>query len=127
MYYVLVENNEFRGVLDYKPNIGKDNVEVIEYDGIIPKENMTVFEGKLVDKESLTFINGKFIKQDYELEKQQELNKESRKYLNETDWLVLRHQDQLALGIETSLTEEEYLELLQKRQEARTTVVDYKS
>ena len=98
-----------------------------EYDGIIPKENMTVFEGKLVDKESLTFINGKFIKRDYELEKQQELNKESRKYLNETDWLVLRHQDQLALGIETSLTEEEYLELLQKRQEARTTVVDYKS
>ena len=66
MYYVLVENNEFRGVLDYKPNIGKD-------------------------------------------------------------WLVLRHQDQLALGIETSLTEEEYLELLKKRQEARTAVVDYKS
>ena len=81
MYYVLVENNEFRGVLDYKPNIGKDNVEVIEYDGIIPKENMTVFEGKLVDKESLTFINGKFIKRDYELEKQQELNKESRNRL----------------------------------------------
>lgn len=126
MYYVLIENNEFRGVSDYKPNIGNDDVEVIEYDGIIPKSNMTIFEGELVDRESLTFINGRFIKRDYELEKQQELNKESRKYLNETDWLVLRHQDQIALGLDTSLKNEEYLDLLQKRQEARSQVIDYK-
>ena len=40
--------------------------------------------------------------------------------LNSTDWKVLRHKDQLELGVDTSLTSEEYTELLTKRQEWRT-------
>ena len=88
MFYVLIENNELRGILDYKPNTGKDNIQVVEYDGIIQKENILVLDGKIVDKEAYTFINGKYIKRDYDLEKQQTINKQARKYLKDTDWLV---------------------------------------
>jgi len=45
--------------------------------------------------------------------------------LNDTDWLVIRHRDQLALGQTTSLTNEQYLDLLTKRQAARERVVEY--
>ena len=51
MFYVLIENNELRGILDYKPNTGKDNIQVVEYDGIIQKENIRVLEGKIGEKE----------------------------------------------------------------------------
>lgn len=125
MFYVLIENNELRGILDYKPNTGKDNIQVVEYDGIIQKENILVLDGKIVDKEAYTFINGKYIKRDYDLEKQQTINKQARKYLKDTDWLVLRHRDQIALSLDTSLTDVEYKELLRKRQEARSKVIDY--
>ena len=43
-------------------------------------------------------------------------------YLIETDWMVTRHRDQLELGIETSLTEAEYHQLLSDRQAARTRI-----
>ena len=36
-------------------------------------------------------------------------------FLNETDWKVMRHIRQKALGIETTLSEEEYLELETER------------
>jgi|ETNvirnome_2_300_1030623.scaffolds.fasta_scaffold260889_1 hypothetical protein len=42
--------------------------------------------------------------------------------LSKTDWLVARHRDQQALGIATSLSEAEYIELLEDRQEWRELV-----
>ena len=39
--------------------------------------------------------------------------------LRKTDWLVARHRDQKELGIETSITEEQYIDLLRYRQECR--------
>lgn len=61
-----------------------------------------------------------------EIEEQNQLyiNAESRQFLVQTDWKVIRHQDQLALNINTSLTNKEYLQLLQQRQEARERVVE---
>lgn len=50
-------------------------------------------------------------------------SKEGLDFLNSTDWKVIRHQDQLALGIETSLCEEEYFQLLQQRQQARERIL----
>jgi len=41
-----------------------------------------------------------------------------------TDWKVIRHRDQVDLGATTSLTNDEYLELLQHRQNLRNTVLD---
>lgn len=39
-----------------------------------------------------------------------------------TDWQVLRHIRQKALGVRTSLTEEEYLALELQRQDASTKI-----
>jgi hypothetical protein len=39
--------------------------------------------------------------------------------LDSTDWKVTRHRDQVELGLTTSLTDEEYLNLLQLRQKWR--------
>jgi hypothetical protein len=41
------------------------------------------------------------------------------KLLSETDWLILRHQDEIARGVQTTLTAEQYQELLTYRQELR--------
>jgi len=49
-----------------------------------------------------------------------------KKYLNKlrkTDWKVTRHRDQLALGTETSLTQEKYQKLLKQRQAWRDNYI----
>lgn len=46
----------------------------------------------------------------------------AKKFLASTDWMVLRHIRQRALGEKTSLTEEEYLQLEQKRSVAASKV-----
>lgn len=49
-----------------------------------------------------------------------ELDKsDAEEFLKDTDWKILRHKEQQELGVETSLSEEEYLELIIERQERR--------
>ncbi|ELA9885232.1 hypothetical protein QRL11_004497 [Vibrio parahaemolyticus] len=55
---------------------------------------------------------------------QAELDRENLSYLASTDWLVTRHRDQVDMEVETSMTDVEYKELLTKRQEARSAIVD---
>ena len=43
-------------------------------------------------------------------------------FLNSTDWKIMRHIREQALGLETSLTDKEYLELENKRQEAAKSI-----
>src|SRR5574344_929862 len=69
------------------------------------------------------FINGEWVL-DLDSYFKNEDSKESSKFLTDSDWKVIRHRDQLALGIETSLSEEEYLALLQERQNARERVIN---
>lgn len=54
---------------------------------------------------------------------QEKINMEAQKYLSDTDWICHRHLDQKELGISTSLTEEEFQQLLQARQAARNQIV----
>jgi hypothetical protein len=54
---------------------------------------------------------------------QQKVNTESLQFLNSTDFMVLRHIRQKALGETTTLTEEAYLELEQKRSEAASRII----
>ena len=70
-------------------------------------------------------MNNKYVKKTKAITELVNTNNESKKYLNETDWLVIRHRDQLDLKQETSLTHEQYLDLLAKRQAAREKVVNY--
>jgi hypothetical protein len=52
-----------------------------------------------------------------------QLNLESLDFLARTDYIVLRHIGQKALNLPTSITEQEYLEIEQQRQEARDRIV----
>jgi hypothetical protein len=54
---------------------------------------------------------------------QQKVNSEALKFLADTDWMVLRHRDQLAANITTSLSYSEYEKLLHDRQQARDAIV----
>ena len=45
--------------------------------------------------------------------------KEAEQFLNSTDWKIIRHKEQQDLGIETSLSQDEYLNLIKERQERR--------
>jgi hypothetical protein len=47
--------------------------------------------------------------------------------LYETDWMVVRHKDQLDLGIITTLTNDQYQKLLAYRQQLRDITKKYTS
>lgn len=51
------------------------------------------------------------------------INAQSLAFLNSTDWKIIRHNDQETLGINKSLTQDEYIALLQERQAARDAVI----
>lgn len=125
MNYLLIENETLVGVCDYEPNIGDDNIQIIKYSGNIPKERILYLSGKIVDSNDYVYINGKYIKNTKAVADLLEQNKKARNYLTDTDWLVIRHRDQLELNLETSLNNDQYLDLLNKRQEARKQVIDY--
>jgi hypothetical protein len=53
-------------------------------------------------------------------------------YLISTDWIVIRHRDEVELGVQTTITQEEYTELLKYRKYLRdlpegTNIDDVKS
>ena len=125
MNYLLIENETLVGVCDYEPNIGNDNIQIIKYSGNIPKERILYLDGKIVDSNNFVFLNGKYIKNTKAVANILENNKTARNYLTDTDWLVIRHRDQLDLNLETSLNNDQYIDLLNKRQEARKQVVEY--
>lgn len=125
MNYLLIENETLVGVCDYEPNIGNDDIQIIKYSGNIPKERILYLDGKIVDSNNFVFLNGKYIKNTKAVANILENNKTARNYLTDTDWLVIRHRDQLDLNLETSLNNDQYIDLLNKRQEARKQVVEY--
>ncbi|MEE3350451.1 MAG: hypothetical protein VZR09_10485 [Candidatus Gastranaerophilaceae bacterium] len=125
MNYLLIENGQLVGVCDYEPNIGEDDIQVIPYSGNIPRERILYINGKIEDSENYVFLNSKYVRKTKAITSLINTNEEAKNYLNKTDWLVIRHRDQLALGQTTSLTNEQYLDLLTKRQAARERVVEY--
>ena len=128
MIYLLIDENEkLISICDYLPNIGDDPIKIIKYDGKIPIERIIYLDGTIRDMDNYFYIEGKYIPKNVELERQFSINTEARTFLNDTDWLVIRHRDQQELGIEKSLSDDEYLALLEKRQEARQKVVYYDS
>ncbi len=125
MNYLLIENEILVGICDYEPNIGNDDIRIIPYSGNIPKERIIYLNGKIADSDNYICINNKYIKKTNTIAKILDANKEAENYLADTDWLVIRHRDQIALKQKTSLTTEQYLDLLAKRQSARESVVKY--
>lgn len=56
-------------------------------------------------------------------EAQKATNQDAQSFLDSTDWKVLRHRDQQDLGLPTSLTAEEFQDLLRQRQMAREAII----
>lgn len=125
MLYLLIKNETLLSVCNYEPNIDSDDIRIVKYSGKIPFDRIIYIDGKIRDKDNYIDINGKYILKTKTLETQLNNNQTSRQYLKNSDWLVIRHRDQLALGIKTTLSDEEYLNILKKRQLERERVVNY--
>jgi len=106
MYYVCIENDRIISVLNHDPTV-PDTVtvkEISDHDyelltagshyfdiptlSILPHSS-SVLDAREQEKQNVTF----------------------KKQLRDTDWQVLRHIRQKALGVPTSLSEAEYLDL----------------
>jgi len=117
MYYVCIEDNTVASILNYRPNVPA-SIEVIE----ITDVNMADIENDThyfnVDTKSVTPHSNSVITQ----KNIDEQNTEHQEFLRSTDWKVLRHTREKALGINTSLTEDEYLALEQERENAAKAI-----
>ena len=116
--FVCIENKEITAILSYEPNV-PDTVEVVEisdndYQKIVAKTHFFDTETNTVNSVSQEVIDSIAA---------EKTNVEHREFLSRTDWKVLRHIRQKALGIPTSLTEEEYLDLENQRQNAANSII----
>lgn len=114
---IQLSDDEWQELLSEQSN-GKD---IVMFDGVV-----------FASEPNLYYLDSNGIYQKYSSEELQELAEINQvvtttntalNFLNDTDWKVTRHRDQQAQGIETSLTEEEYQQLLVDRQNARDSVI----
>ncbi len=118
MYYVCIENNNVVSVLNYMPNV-PSSVTVIEITD--EQHNQITAETHKFDVATKTVI----VNPDYSnsAKEQEKKNAVEREFLRNTDWKVLRHIRQKALGQSTTLSEAEYLELEQQRAAAANRIL----
>lgn len=111
MYYICVENKKVVSILEYEPNV-PPTIKVYQ----ISNSDYALIENK---EKFFNATTGQVedipdsVKSTQLLEEE---NRRKRAYLNSSDWIVLRHLREKALGIQTSITETEYLNLEQDRQ-----------
>ena len=105
----------------YEENWGKPEHQVVVTEAVYDEETSEILEEAVYET----------IPAEYTIEiedvtaqvDQERINAEAQAFLDESDYRVLRHYGQVSLGIELSLTEEEYLILENQRQEARKRIV----
>jgi hypothetical protein len=118
MHYVCIENNIVVGIQNYEPSV-PSSVSIIT---ITDEQHQ-----QLLDQTHIFDLNSKTVvpvaSSEITRKEQEKLNAVEREFLNSTDWQILRHLRQQALGIATSLTQEQYLELEQQRQAAAARIV----
>lgn len=117
MYYICVESNQIVSILNYQPSVPESvSITEITDNDYALLENKTHYFNVATNRiEPLTAE---------QITQQQTFNENSQKkeFLNSTDWKILRHIREKALGVETSMTEEEYLELENQRQEIAKSI-----
>ena len=123
MYYVCIENEAISSVMPYEPNV-PENFTVVqitdeEYKGAF-KEKTHYFD--MVTMSVLAFAQSHLDTEESK-KAQERLNAENRFVLESTDWKVMRHIREKALGQPTSLTDAEYLALEQTRADAAAAIV----
>lgn len=117
MYYVCIEDDRVINVLNYKPTVPA-TVRVVEIDKI--NYELLSSRSHYFDIPSLTVLP--YSTEVIDARSQDRSNKELQHLLNKTDWQVLRHTRQKALGVPTSLSEAEYLDLELRRNNAANSI-----
>lgn len=124
MHYIVVENNQLMGIMPYEPAVPEGST-ITE---ITDEQYSSIFTDKThyFDPVDLTVKSKTQETLDTEaaIETQKATNLTSIRFLEDTDWKVLRHIRQKALGQPTSLTDAEYLDLEQSRAEAAAAIVE---
>jgi hypothetical protein len=119
MFYVCIENNQVTAILNYEPSVPETvrTVTITNEEEKLIRDNTHFFD---------TETNAVIALPDSELsKKEQDLkNAQHREFLNSTDWIVMRHIRQKALGSPTTLSEQEYLDLEVQRQNAANSIIN---
>lgn len=118
MHYVCIENEIVIGIQNYEPAV-PSTVSVVTITDDDHNKILNQTHKFDVASKTVVAINPSELSQ----KEQDRLNGLEREFLNSTDWKVMRHIRQKALGIPTSLTEAQYLELEQQRQAAAARIV----
>lgn len=118
MHYVCIEDNKVVSILNYEPGVPA-SVRVVEISDNDAK--------KIQDQTHVFDIpTNSVVPTDPEILTQKEIDQKNgieREFLNSTDWKVMRHIRETALGLPTSLTQDEYLALEKQRADAADRIV----
>ena len=116
-YYYCIENQQLVSILDYEPNV-PDSVTVVD----ISTEHHFKIQNREwcfdVDQKRAVPMPAQRIQQ-IAVDQQ---NQDSRAFLDSTDWKILRHLRQQALGLPTSLTHDQYIELERQREDVACSI-----
>ena len=117
MHYVCIKENKITSILNYEPNVPSD-VEIViitdeEYSLLVKDTHTFSMSLKKVIEHANEHITAKQV---------QESNAQYSELLTSTDWKVMRHIRQKALGLPTTLSDEEYIALEQQRQDAADSI-----
>jgi hypothetical protein len=117
MHYVCIENNQINSILNYEPNV-PNTVRVVvitteDYDKIKTGNYYFNVATDAVEPNTASMVEAR----------QAEVNLlASKKYLADTDWMVLRHMREKTLGMPTTLSDSELVELETKRAAAAALI-----
>jgi hypothetical protein len=117
MYYICIENELVVSILNYQPSVPA-TVSIVE----ISDEEYRLIETQTHYFNVSTMEITPIPESETEKKQQEKDNVEPREFLNSTDWMVLRHLRQRTLGVSTSLTEQQFLDLEQRRDQAATKI-----
>lgn len=117
MHYICVENKVVVSVLSYEPNVP---------DGVLVY-TITDEQRKQIEDQTHYFdvLAESVVKVADEVQAEKDKNAVNGiqlEFLNSTDWKVLRHLREKSLGIPTSLTEEQFLDLERQRNDAAAKI-----
>lgn len=115
--FALIQNNYCKSVSnqDFNRAFLEDDEMVVE---IMDTLDASELIGKIYD-------NGRFIDEEKdELYFIAKRNEDCLDFLQSTDWKIARHREQKELGIETSMSDDDYQKLMEERQAARSKIID---
>ena len=118
MHYVCIENNAISSILSYEPSV-PNTVTIVtisdtDYTHLINQTHRFDIATRSVVPVDDVVIQAKA---------REQANAVEQEFLRSTDWKVLRHIRQKALGVPTSLTEQQYLALEQQRAAAAARII----